>query len=63
MLWTPLILICVLEGPVDCAIPVAPAYLSEQDCYDAMQEAIDNFVVPEGMAIIDTTCYNWGAGL
>lgn len=63
MLWTPLILFCYVEGPIDCAIPVAPAYLSESDCLDALHSAIETFALPEGMVIVGSMCYNWGAGL
>ena len=62
MLWTPLILICQVDA-LDCAIPNAPAYLSEQECREAMETVIENWRLPEGIIIVGSTCYSWGAGL
>lgn len=62
MLWTPLILICKINT-LDCAIPNAPTYSTEQACLEAIQLVIKNWRLPEGMIIVNSTCYNWGAGL
>jgi len=58
-MWTPLLLICYVDRP-DCAIPNAPAYLSEQECRVALNYAIDVYQLPEGMAIMAYDCYYWG---
>ena len=59
-MWTPLLLICYVDRP-DCAIPAAPVYWSEQECVVALEYALDNFQLREGMAVMSYTCYNWGA--
>ena len=58
-MWTPLLLICYIDRP-DCAIPNAPAYLTEQECRVALEYAIDAYRLPQGMAIMAYDCYNWG---
>jgi hypothetical protein len=58
-MWTPLLLICYIDRP-DCAIPNAPAYLTEQECRVALEYAIDNFLLPDRMTIVAQDCYNWG---
>jgi hypothetical protein len=62
MLWTPLLLICQVDA-LDCAIPNAPAYRTEQECLEAIHMVINNWQPPEGVIIVGSTCYNWGAGL
>ena len=61
-MWTPLLLICYVDR-FDCAIPNAPAYLTEQECMAALEYAIDVYVLPEGMMIMSYDCYNWGSRL
>lgn len=60
-MWTPLLLICYVDR-VDCAIPNAPAYMTEQECMVALEHAIDAFILPDGMMIMGYDCYNWGQG-
>jgi hypothetical protein len=60
-MWTPLLLICYIDR-LDCAIPVAPAYLSEQECLVALEYVIDAYRLPDGMEIMAYDCYNWGQG-
>ena len=62
MLWTPLLLICKIDL-IDCAIPNAPAYFTEQACLEAIQLVIKNWRLPEGMIIVGSTCYHWGSSL
>lgn len=58
-MWTPLILICYVDR-FDCAVPVAPAYPTEEQCLVALDYAVETFTLPEGMAIMAYRCYNWG---
>jgi hypothetical protein len=58
-MWTPLLLICYI-GSTDCAIPNAPAYLSEQECRVALNYVIDTYRLPEGMIVVAYDCYRWG---
>jgi hypothetical protein len=60
MLWTPLLLICKVDA-LDCAIPSAPAYPTEQACIEAIQGVIERWQLPENMIVVGSTCYNWGA--
>jgi hypothetical protein len=60
MLWTPLLLICQVDA-LDCAIPNASAYPTEQECLEAIQIVIESWQLPEGMIIVGSTCCNWGA--
>jgi len=60
-MWTPLLLICYIDR-VDCAIPAAPGYVTEEQCRLALEFAIDSFVLPEGSMIMGYDCYNWGRG-
>jgi len=61
-MWTPLLLLCYVDR-LDCAIPNAPTYPTEQACRESLQYVIDTYRLPEGMVIAGATCYNWGAGL
>lgn len=61
-MWTPLLLICYVDS-IDCAIPVAPVYRTEEECLLALEYAIDSFVLPQNMRIMAYDCYNWGVGL
>jgi hypothetical protein len=61
-MWTPLILICYVDR-MDCAVPAAPAYLSEDQCLLALEYALEVFVLPQDMAVMSYACYNWGLGL
>lgn len=61
MLWSPLILLCYVDS-LDCAVPLAPVYFSEQSCLQAVDFVLDQLDLPEGMTVVGTTCYNWGAG-
>jgi hypothetical protein len=60
-MWTPLLLICYVDS-IDCAIPNAPAYMTEEQCLLALDEVLGTLAsYPEGM--IDRRlhdCYNWG---
>ena len=60
-MWTPLLLICYVDR-LDCAIPNAPAYMTELECREALEYAIDAYILPEGMRIMGYDCYNWGQG-
>jgi hypothetical protein len=42
MLWTPLLLVCQVDA-LDCAIPNAPAYPTEQECLEAIQVVIESW--------------------
>lgn len=61
-MWTPLLLVCYVDR-ADCAIPVAPAYPTQEQCWTALEHAFDAFVLPQGMVIMGYDCYNWGIGL
>ena len=58
-MWTPLLLICYVDR-LDCAIPNAPAYRTEQECQEALDHAMNVYELPEGMRIMGHDCYNWG---
>jgi hypothetical protein len=34
---------------------------TEQECLEAIQVVIETWQLPEGMIIVGSTCYNWGA--
>jgi hypothetical protein len=58
-MWTPLLLICYVDS-TDCAIPNAPAYMTEEQCLLALDEVLGTFILPQGMMIMGYDCYNWG---
>jgi hypothetical protein len=58
-MWTPLLLICYVDS-IDCAIPNAPAYMTEEQCLLALDEVLGTFILPTGMMIMGHDCYNWG---
>jgi hypothetical protein len=58
-MWTPLLLLCYVDS-TDCAIPVAPVYWSEQECVAALEYALDNSQLLEGVMVLSYTCHNWG---
>ena len=58
-MWTPLLLICYVDS-TDCAIPNAPAYMTEEQCLLALDEVLGTFILPKGMMIMGYDCYNWG---
>ena len=60
-MWTPLLLICYIDR-LDCAIPAAPGYPTEEQCLRSLEYAIDSFVLPEGSMIMAYDCYSWGQG-
>ena len=60
-MWTPLLLICYVDS-TDCAIPNAPVYYSEEECWAALDHVVETYKLPEGMAIMAHECYNWGTG-
>ena len=60
-MWTPLLLVCYIDS-ADCAIPAAPAYTSEQECWDALEHVVNVYELPEGMVIVSYACYSWGVG-
>jgi hypothetical protein len=58
-MWTPLLLICYVDS-IDCAIPNAPVYYSEEECWAALDHVVETYKLPEGMTIVTYDCYNWG---
>ena len=60
-MWTPLILICYIDRP-DCAMPAAPAYLSEEECRASIAYVLEVYQPPQGSRIMAYDCYNWGSG-
>jgi hypothetical protein len=58
-MWTPLLLICYVDS-TDCAIPNAPAYMTEEQCLLALDDVLKTFILPKGMMIMGYDCYNWG---
>ena len=58
-MWTPLLLICYVDS-IDCAIPNAPAYMTEEQCLLALDYVLKTFILPKGMMIMGYDCYNWG---
>ena len=60
-MWTPLILLCYIDR-LDCAIPAAPAYLTEQECQDSMAYVLEAYAPPEGAMVMGYVCYSWGQG-
>ena len=58
-MWTPLLLICYIDR-LDCAIPAAPGYPTEEQCLLALDEVLGTFILPKGMTIMGYDCYNWG---
>jgi hypothetical protein len=38
-MWTPLLLICYVDS-IDCAIPNAPAYMTEEQCLLALDDVL-----------------------
>jgi hypothetical protein len=58
-MWTPLLLICYVDS-IDCAIPNAPAYMTEEQCLLALDDVLKTFILPKGMMIMGYDCYNWG---
>ena len=58
-MWTPLLLICYVDS-IDCAIPNAPVYMTEEQCLLALDEVLKTIVLLKGMMIMGYDCYNWG---
>ena len=54
-------MICYVDV-LDCAVPVAPAFVSETDCEAALMFALLEMQLPPGMVVVESTCYNWGQG-
>jgi hypothetical protein len=45
-MWTPLLLICYVDS-IDCAIPNAPAYMTEEQCLLAWTKYLEPSSYPQ----------------
>lgn len=64
-MWTPLIMICAINNPADCATLTAPVFPTESACHAAILlwgvESAPR--LPEGMMVFDVHCFEWGKRL
>ena len=59
LMWTPLILVCALADPTQCAIPVAPAARTKNQCQSLIARVLDDLALPDTMFVAQVTCYEW----